>query len=285
MMNIATLITCFNRKEKTLRCISDIKSSIVHEDVRIDIYVVDGGSKDGTMDAIKQTYPDVFIRQEDGLFWAGGMRAAWQMATEGDVEYDFFWLVNDDTLIYQDTLQKLLDADVYAHGKYGKGGLYVGSTTAIGSKRFSYGGRKLHKWGRQSCSVVLPDAECHECDMANANILLVSSEVFKSIGGFCAIYTHGIADYDYSLRAVRAGFPVLVVPGYCGECEDDHGNNWVSPKSDLKERIKYLKSPKGLAYKEYLYYIKEFFPKEYASSWFKLWLKTICPQLWERFKS
>ncbi len=55
MMNIATLITCFNRKDKTLRCISDIRSSIVHEDVRIDIYVVDGGSKDGTVDAIKQT--------------------------------------------------------------------------------------------------------------------------------------------------------------------------------------------------------------------------------------
>ena len=284
MTNIATLITCFNRKDKTLRCISDIKSSILQNDIRVDIYIVDGGSSDGTIEAIRLAYPDVVIKEKNGLFWAGGMRAAWQMALDANIEYDYFWLVNDDTIIYNNTLQKMLNADIYARKKYGKGGLYVGSTVAIGTNRFSYGGRKLKTWGHQTSSIIIPDDDYHECELTNANILLVSDEVFKSIGGFCNIYTHGIADYDYSLRAIRAGFPVLLVPGYCGECDDDHGNNWASSKSCLKERIKYLKSPKGLAYKEYLYYIKEFFPTEYRSSWAKLWIKTICPKIWEILK-
>lgn len=284
MKKIATLITCFNRKEKTLRCIQDIQTSVLEDEADVDIYIVDGGSKDGTVESIEDEHPEVNIKKTDGLYWAGGMRAAWQMALDSKTGYDFFWLVNDDTIIYKDTLQKLLDADRYARGKYSKGGLYVGSTTAIGTERFSYGGRKLETWGKQKAAHIFPDNKYHECDLANANILLVSRDVYDAIGGFCEKYTHGIADYDYSLRAVRAGCPVLVVPGYCGECDDDHGNNWASSNMNLSQRIKYLKSPKGLAYKEYLYYIKEFFPTEYRSSWFKLWLKTLCPLLWDKLK-
>ena len=284
MKSIATLITCFNRKEKTLRCIQDIQASVLQDEVKLDIYIVDGGSSDGTVETIKVKHPEVRISKNYGLYWAGGMRAAWQIAIDSKTAYDFFWLVNDDTVIYKGTLQKLVDADAYARQKYGKGGLYVGSTTAIGTERFSYGGRKLETWGKQKATHIIPDTEYHECDLANANILLVSRDVFDGIGGFCEKYTHGIADYDYSLRAVRAGYPVLVVPGYCGECDDDHGNNWASSKMSLSQRIKFLKSPKGLAYKEYLHYIKEFFPTEYRSSWFKLWLKTLCPQLWDKMK-
>lgn len=284
MKQIAILITCFNRKAKTLQCIGDLRASQLKAEAGTDIYVVDGGSSDGTVEAVGERFPEVHVRREDGLYWAGGMRAAWRMALDGGKDYDFFFLVNDDTRIYADTLQRLLDADDHARRTYGKGGIYVGSTKAIGEERFSYGGRKLLRWGHTKCRTVMPDADYHPCELGNANIMLVSRDVHDRIGGFSETYTHGIADYDYTLRAVRAGLPCLVIPGYGGECVDDHGNNWAPASASLRERIRFLKSPKGLAYGEYLHYIREFFPKEYAISWVKLWLKTLFPSLWDRFK-
>lgn len=284
MKQIAVLITCFNRKAKTLQCIADIRASKLTSLAQVDIFIVDGGSNDGTMEAVRESFPEVHIRQENGLYWAGGMRAAWKMASGTGTNYDFFWLVNDDTRIYADTLQRLMDADVYARRQYNKGGIYVGSTKAIGTDHFTYGGRKLLRWGHQKSEVILPDADYHFCELGNANIMLVSRDVYDGIGRFSEVYTHGIADYDYTLRAVRVGFACLVVPGYCGECIDDHGNNWAPASSSLKDRIRFLKSPKGLAYHEYLHYIREFFPKEYSISWIKLWLKTLVPSIWDRYK-
>ena len=284
MKSIAVLITCFNRKQKTLNCIQNIYAQQGIEQTKLDIYIVDGGSTDGTPEAIQKTYPKVNVYIENGLYWAGGMRAAWKKALEKK-NYDFYCLLNDDTQIYPNCLSECLKADEYSKLNYGKQGIYVGSTKTPNANNFSYGGRKLLSPHKSASTIIIPDGKTYQtCELGNANIMMVSQEVFNTIGGFSEWYTHGIADYDYSLRAVRAGFPVIVLPNYEGECEDDHGNNWKSQSAPIKERIKFLYSPKGLAYKEYLAYIKEFFPKEYQSQRIKLWAKTLFPLIWDKFK-
>lgn len=284
MTHIAILITCFNRKEKTLKCIKDIYNQNYIDDINLDIFIIDGGSTDGTPQAIKQKFPHVHLAIENGLFWAGGMRAAWKLANQNN-KYDFFWLINDDTHLYPTCLNECLKADDYSLHTYEKQGIYVGSTKAPNTGQFSYGGRKLLKPHKSTSTIIIPDGKTYQtCELGNANIMMVSREVFNTIGGFSEWYTHGIADYDYSLRAVRAGFPVIVLPNYEGECEDDHGNNWKSQSAPLKERIKFLYSPKGLAYKEYLAYVKEFFPTEYQEQKAKLWIKTLFPFLWDKLK-
>lgn len=284
MIQIAVLITCFNRKEKTLKCIEDISLQQVKSPAILNIYIVDGGSTDGTPEAIRENYPKVNVSVNPGLYWAGGMREAWSIAS-GKKDYDFYWLLNDDTHLYIHCLQELLNADQYALKNFEKRGIYVGSTQDPVKKHLTYGGSKLKKWGRSKMERLFPDGKRFQsCDLANANIMLVSRDVYQEIGGFCERYTHGIADYDYTLRAVREGLPVLVTPEFCGECEDDHGNNWAPQSATIKARIKYLYSPKGLAYKEYLFYIREFFPKEYISAMTKLWLKTIFPFVWDSIK-
>ena len=75
-----------------------------------------------------------------------------------------------------------------------------------------------------------------------------------------------------------------MAPGFLGSCVDDHGNNWMPQKTSFKQRIQYLKNPKGLAYKEYLQFIRSHFPLSYPTAFCKLWLKTFFPFLWETFK-
>lgn len=278
MKSIAVLITCFNRKAKTLNCIQNIYAQQGIEETELDIYVVDGGSNDGTPEAIRKMYPQVNIYIENGLFWAGGMRAAWKKALEKK-SYDFYWLLNDDTHIYPDCLHECLKANEYCLKTYGKQGIYIGNTQDPQTLKFSYGGiDKTGKW------IIPNEKDYKECELGNANIMMVSQYVFNTIGGFCEDYTHGIADYDYTLRAVRQNIPVITLPTYNGTCENDHKETWLPQSTSLKKRIAYLYSPKGLAYKEYMIYITKFYPNKVFSIKCKLWIKTLFPFIWSKLK-
>ena len=279
MKSIAILITVFNRKAKTLNCLRSIKAQEGLFGYEHEIFVVDGGSWDGTPEAIRQTAPDVHVSIHEGLFWAGGMRQAWKEANATGKSYDYYWLINDDTDLNPKCLYSLLHAE-----REHPNGIYIGATYDAGTKSCSYGGIKLFDRNYSKGNRVVPNGKCQEVDMGNANIMLISRSAYDRLGTFCIRYTHGIADYDYTLRAIDMNIPVVLAPNYCGECTDDHGNNWMPQSKSLKERIEYLYSPKGLAYSEYLYWIKTFFPKEYHKAKIKLWAKTLFPIIWEKLK-
>lgn len=278
--SIAILITVFNRKEKTLACLRSIYEQVGMSDYDIDTFIVDGGSKDGTPEAIKAECPDVHVSIHDGLFWAGGMRQAWKEALEFRQDYDYFWLLNDDTTLYPTCLKYLIEAEGVALEKNGRKGIYVGNTCDPHTGKLSYGAiGHDDKW-------VIPDNEhFRNIKLANANIMLVSRDAYERLGGFAEYCTHGIADYDYSLRAVEANVPLLASAHYCGTCENDHKATWLPQSTPLKKRIEYLYSPKGLAYKEYMIYIKRFFPNQVLKMKVLLWAKTLFPFIWEKFKN
>jgi GT2 family glycosyltransferase len=74
MQYIAILITCYNRKEKTLSCLAALFNCIVPDGYGFDVFLVDDGSTDGTSDAIKEGFTQVNIIQGNGnLFWNRGM--------------------------------------------------------------------------------------------------------------------------------------------------------------------------------------------------------------------
>ena len=277
MNRTAVLITTFNRKSKTLGCLRSIRA--LKGENCFGIYVVDGGSTDGTVDAVRAFDPDIHVSSHPGLFWAGGMIQAWKDALAGGAPYDYFFLVNDDTVLLPDCMRSLLGAE----GLY-PGGIYVGATYDPDTHKYSYGGMKLKKPGSMKADVVLPSDSPQAIDMGNANIMLVSGTAFEKLGMLSDAYTHGIADYDYTLRAVSNGVPVVLAAGWCGECKDDHGDSWLPQTAPLSDRLRYLYSPKGLAYKEYLFWVRRFFPGQYVVAAVKLWMKTLFPVLWEKFK-
>ncbi len=281
MKNIAVLLTCHNRKDKTLSCLQSLYNAELPDTTKLNVFLVDDGSTDGTAKVVKESFPKVNIIQGTGnLYWAGGMRLAWNVAINND-NYDAFLLLNDDTVLYNNAITDLLSAHNYCLEKYNKAGIYIGSTRESKTGEFTYGGKRL----KSNNNKIIPNDNYQLADLANANILVISKDVYNEVGIFDSKYTHGIADYDYSLRAKKYGYPLIVCPNYQGECNNDHGNNWKSSDTTLKERINYLYSPTGLAYNEYIYYIKKHFGgKAYFISIIKLWLKTIFPVLWDRFK-
>lgn len=282
---IAVLLTCFNRKAKTLACLHSFFEANKPVGYIFDIYLVDDGSTDGTSEAVKENYPSVEVIQGNGdLFWAGGMRLAWQAALKRK-DYDAFLLLNDDVVLFNDFLDNLLKAEDYSLSKNKKTGIYSGATIDNKTNKTTYGGYKIktnHLIVRNE--LLSPTDIPQQCELTNANILWISKETVDTIGIFDERYTHGIADFDYSMIAVKKRVPVYLAPNFGGICLHDHAKPWKSTNATLKERIAYLKSPKGLAYKEYLYYIRKHFPLFLPYSFVMLWLKTFFPSIWENYK-
>lgn len=283
---IAVLLTCHNRNEKTLTCLDSFYNANKQEGYSFDIYLVDDGSTDGTGDTIKQFFPAVnYILGNGKMFWAGGMRLAWKTALKSK-DYYAFLLLNDDVILYEDFLDHLIKTEEYAILNDGRKGIYTSATIDNFTNKITYGGEKIetnHFVVRHK--LLIPKEYPQKCELTNANILWISKETVDIIGVFDMHYTHGIADFDYSLRAIDKGIPVYLAPNVGGICVFDHGLNWKSNNTPLKERISFLKSPKGLAYREYLYYIKKHFPLFLPYSFIALWLKTLFPFIWDRFKT
>lgn len=279
-MNIAVLLATFNRREKTLSCLESLYEQALPGGTSFSVFLTDDNSSDGTRDALREKYPQVNIFKGNGsLFWAGGMRNSWAEALKTDPDY--YLLLNDDTLLKKDAVKKLLKYyDIYGTAP---NALAIGSTIDHDNE-ISYGGRLLYNQNKVQNYTAYSETEYVECDLANANIMLVPREIVEQVGILSDRYTHSIADFDYTLKAKKAGFKAVVMPGVLGSCIDDHGKNWKSGNATLKERISYLKSPKGLAYKEYMAFIKHHFPTHAPEAFVKLWMKTLFPVIWDKFK-
>ena len=107
MLKIAVLIVCHNRKEKTIKCLQKLYAQKNIENIKFKVFLVDDGSSDGTEHAISQSFPDVVIIKGNGnLFWAGGMRIAWNSAKKK--QYDYYLWLNDDVFLYNNFLESCL---------------------------------------------------------------------------------------------------------------------------------------------------------------------------------
>lgn len=282
---IAVILTCYNRHLKTIECLESIYNQKPGTELTFDIYLVDDNSPDNTGKLVKERFPAVNVLYGTGsLFWVGGMRMAWSEALKS--AYDGYLLINDDVVMSSNMFSSLLSTHSYSLDKYQQEGIYIGSTKDPETGKVSYGGRTLlNKFTGKSILTEPDQYKPVECDLAHANILLVMKNAVSKIGILNQSFTQRLADYDYTLKAKKTGIPLLVCPGFCGVCKDDHGKNWLTSEYSLKQRISYLKNPKYLAYAEYLLFIKWHFPFYTPVAFSKLWMKTLFPSLWNKLKS
>lgn len=288
MKNIAVLLTSYNRKGKTINCLRSLYKAIEFSDhdIEFDIYLVDDGSTDGTFESVSRHFPEVMVIKGSGnLFWAGGMRLAWESALSRDQKYDAYLLLNDDVILNEGFLGDIISTHDFCLLKYGQAGIYVSSTKDPCDLKISYGGTLIKKRGITVKKIkVNPSEKPILCSMANANILMVTQTVVRKIGILDHKFVHKWADYDYTLTASEKGTPVLVCPGFGGYCVNDHGNTWLSAGTPLKNRLEYLFSHRGLEYYQYIYHLKKHFKFQLPYYFIMLWLKTLFPIIWDKYK-
>ena len=251
-MNIAVLITCYNRKDKTLVCLDSMQSTLQPylDRIRIQLFLTDDGCTDGTAAAIlerKYSFPIHILQGTGDLYWNGGMILAWETALRNGPFDGFLW-INDDIRILPEFWEDLMLTDSYCMDHYGKRGIYAGSTKDEDTGKLTYGGFDfVNKWTLKD-RFVIPDGEhVQSCEAAHGNITYVSREVVDKMGIFTRKYRHGGSDHDYTYLAHKAGFPILVCPHFSAVCRNDHSGKYKRLSSlSMKERLRVFWSPFGL---------------------------------------
>jgi len=252
MRYIATIITCHNRKAKTLACLDSLFNNTLPEECSLKVFLVDDGSTDGTEHAVRESYPQVHVIKGDGsLFWNGGMRVAFSKAMEINADY-YLWL-NDDTMLYPDAVARLLAMADQQLRTHNKDAIVVGSTQSEIGGPITYGGvRRTSLWRPLKFSLISPGSQEIQCYTMNGNCVLIPQIVARVVGNLDPAFTHTMGDMDYGLRATKAGFAILLIPGYAGTCSANiQAKKWMDTKLSFWQRFRKLKQVKGLPPKEW----------------------------------
>ncbi|WP_034920458.1 glycosyltransferase family 2 protein [Gillisia sp. CAL575] len=269
---MAVLLTCHNRKEKTIACLNALFFAELPQEFDFDVFLVDDASDDGTAEAVKIKFPKVNIIKGTGnLYWNRGMHLAWENASESD-EYDYFLWLNDDVIILPKAIIELIESAEKCHS------IICGTMKSPNSGKATYGGRG------NNGKVILPNGELQQCNVINGNLVLVPKKVFSVVGNLDPIFPHAIGDYDYALRAKSKGFLSYVSPNYMGYCEENESlPKWCLPEVPLKERYKSLYSPLGNSEPvAYFRYVRRHMGSTHAiKSYLLIHTRLIFPKLWK----
>ena len=234
MVTIAILIACHNRKQTTLACLDKLYG--IRRD--IDVYCVDDNSTDGTADAIREEFPQVNLIHGDGnLFWSRGMTAAWMEAAKNK-DYDFYFWLNDDLVLYDYCFDEMLECSRIMEHKAVIAGLVQETTT----QDAIYGGFDRSK------HLIAANGELNEVFRLNGNFVLVPNYVFKKNGFFDPVYHHDLGDVAYGHETHKNGLHVCTSRKYIG-CTDaalQNKNTRIRLNGvSVVKRFKKLYSPLG----------------------------------------
>ncbi|WKL50304.1 glycosyltransferase family 2 protein [Flavobacterium pectinovorum] len=244
MNKIAILLTCFNRKQKTINCLNHLfklKSDL-------DVYLVDDGSTDGTSKAVLNEFPQVnLIKGSGNLFWNKGMNLAWDHAAKND--YDYYLWLNDDVIIYENCLDELFSCTKLTENK----AIISGIIETSDKKDILYGGYDSNK------NLIKPNGKLNSIRNMNGNVVIVPKEVYKVLGNLDIHYHHDLGDVDYGLRAQNNGIGVFTTRVAIASGEKNDICRVRQNNTTISKRFKKLYSPLGANPKIIFYYRNKYF--------------------------
>ena len=266
---IAVLITVYNRKEITLAGLQSLYNSIasLKDQYVFDIYLVDDGSKDGTYEAIKNRYPNIYLIKGNGnLYWSRGTNLAWRTANNKK-DYDYYLWFNDDSQLYIDSINHLIHLSNLNNDRNIICGAFEDD-----DKNISYGGSD------KSEKLIAPKEE-KELVFMNGNLVIIPRFVFQKIGYIDNIFIHGGGDYDYGIRARKHGIKLILSNIIVGKCNrhDKEIPPYLSSNLSLIERFKWLYSDKYSAKIKFIYNKRAFGLLYAIKSFIKINIYTLFP--------
>jgi GT2 family glycosyltransferase len=214
MTSILIVIPVHNRLEVTKTCLESLRNQTYR---RFQTIMVDDGSTDGTRELIRREFPEVMLLEGDGnLWWTGATNLGIQEALKQAGPNDYILTLNNDTILpagyvetldreigkYPDALIGSVALDNDTPDRIVEAGVDINWLTAkytylLQNRSF----RELRSRG-QSCfrPTVLPGRGT-----------AIPVKVFGEIGLFDnKAFPHYAADYDFSLRAKKAGYDLVV---------------------------------------------------------------------------
>lgn len=201
------IILNYNCKADIIDCLKSLKY-IDKKSYLLKLLVVDNASADGSVQLIKQKFPQVkIIQNKKNLGFAAGVNVGIKYALKQGA--DFVFLLNPDTIVEKDFLQPLVqliksDTEIGIVSPVLKGMFKGKLVYDLGAKFNPFLGRTKH------IHVKFRPLHPMEAEMVSGCAMLVKKEVFEKIGFFNKHYFLYFEDSDFCLRAKKAGFKIYV---------------------------------------------------------------------------
>lgn len=203
--SIYAIIVTYNAMKWADKCFC----SLMESTVPIEIVVVDNGSKDGTVDYIKNNYPNIkLLVQPKNLGFGQGNNLGIKFALAHGATH--LLLLNQDAWIDKDMIQILLN---YDDGNTLLSPIHMTGENDRLDKNFctfavmrSYGLRKFIN------DLIVNQPDIYETYEINAACWFIPKSIFMEIGGFNPLFFHYAEDNDYLQRLHYHKKKVCFVP-------------------------------------------------------------------------
>lgn len=208
--NVFVIVVTYNGMKWLDRCFGSIAASTIP----LHTVVVDNGSEDGTVDALKERFPMVNVIETGENLGFGranniGMRHAL------DAGCDYVYLLNQDAWIDPDAIEKMVEIQ-REHPNY-----HVLSPVQMETDRVSmnslfeilYTGEWNHA---KPAEGEISSPELYGVDFMMAAHWFMTRECLEVIGGFAPIFPHYGEDDNYAHRLKYHGLKMGVCTGVIG---------------------------------------------------------------------
>ncbi|MBP2618683.1 glycosyltransferase family 2 protein [Chryseobacterium jejuense] len=212
MPDIHIIIVTYNAMKWAERCFTSLRKS----SVPVKCFVIDNGSTDGTQEYIKMHFPEVDLTQSESNLGFGkanniGIEKAYKDGA------DFFYLMNQDAWLYEDSMAKMLE--VYnSHPNKDEIGI-ISPIHIDGSEKYldifldQYIAKNYEKTRMISDLYFQTLKPYYEIHFVNAAHWLLPKKTIETIGGFNPYFFHYGEDDEYTNRIHFHQKKVLLVPG------------------------------------------------------------------------
>ena len=209
---VSVVILNWNRKEMLLDCLRSIREL---EYPIYEIIVVDNASTDGSVQAVREKYPDVVLIENDKNYGAiGGKNIGLRKALQSDVEY--IYMQDNDIVAAKDALTKLVEV-AEADPNVGMVGAmmydYSEPDTILSAGGTIDWTQNVSRGRGDNQKDVGQFNKIEPVDYLWGGALLVRKSVLEEVGLFDEDYIgYWFEDSDLSVRVAKAGFKVLFNP-------------------------------------------------------------------------
>ena len=223
-MTIHVVVPVFNRLKLTQVLVNCLRRQALNHPLRI--LVVNDGSTDCTADWLA-AQNDIDVLSGDGsLFWGGAVDLAVRHLQASAAPEDWLLLMNNDTTVTADFVQRLLDAAL------------VHAPAAVGSvirdeadhARLLSIGANVDAWRLLTRDILDTDKakvadSVVEVDALSGRGVLFPMAGLKAAGGMRPrALPHYLADYELSMRVRKSGWRLLVSTSAAVYSSEEYGN-------------------------------------------------------------
>ncbi|SHE72233.1 glycosyltransferase family 2 protein [Chryseobacterium vrystaatense] len=212
MFSVHVIIVTYNAMKWVERCFTSLR----HSSVPVQGIVIDNGSTDGTQKYIKNYFPEIhFIQSEENLGFGKANNIGIETAYRDGA--DFFYLMNQDAWLYENSIEKLLE--VYTqHPNHEEVGIISPVHIDGTEKRFDI---FLDKYIAYNCEKTRLISDLYfqslkpyyELDFINAAHWLLPKKTIETIGGFNPYFFHYGEDNEYVNRIHYHKKKIILAPG------------------------------------------------------------------------